>query len=197
MVNAQTTSIQRVYIPSTSQTLYFNATTLSDVVGGTTTLTGTGMVKYVGGGDVSATTVIPGGVKSITNTNGTWFIECGTLSVTCFEIATIAKVPCSTFILNNTSPSTQAVEATQISNGVTGKSVQTSSTTVTHATLMSESEWTNYASIYGCAQSGTVLGFVSSFTQSGNTYIVQCSPGPGWCLRFALIPTGSQIKWGN
>ena len=189
ILNAQTTTINKVYIPRTGQTLFSKIATYTESSTGTT-LSMSGMLEKSSGGTESPIIQVPGNFIDIrTDQNGSLQISCRPANATCFEINCIANYPLENLNLINQT-TTHAVVATKITVGIVNSSLMANILNVTQEGDMAVSRFTDFANKYQTGGGQTVLGYVANVHQIGNTWIVQCDPGPGWCLRYITLPAG-------
>lgn len=193
VANAQTTTVKKVVIPSTETTYYAKNANLNYLNNGDNVLTLTGMISLAEG-DEDEPIQIPGSIIDVyTNPNGQTTITCRGNQGVCFEVNTVSNVNTENLVLINEYPSTQVYVAPTISAGVLPTYIQVTLSNASGKGNMSVERFEDIVAIQSTQQGGTILGYVSSVKQIGSSWVVQCDPGPGWCLRYIRVPENSVI----
>ncbi|MCW5908640.1 MAG: hypothetical protein KIS94_12330 [Chitinophagales bacterium] len=189
----QTTTTYKVYVPSTGNTYYSRYTDVNQSNEGSS-VTMSGMMRSAGSGEPQPIYVVCGDRRDVyTNNNGQTIITCNPSNNDCFEINNIANVPLVNLVLVN-DITTKAFVGTSVTSGFNPyPNLQATIHAVTEYGSMSESEFSEIAYIQQSGGTTVLLGLVSSVTQIGDKWIVQCIPGPGWCLKYISVPKDTEI----
>lgn len=194
LISAQNSvTTKKVYVRSTGQTFYSRYATVTQSSSGSNVVM-SGMMRGSGSGEPQPIYVVCGDRGDVyTNPNGQTIITCNPSNNDCFEINNITNVELRPLVLVNQSTTT-AYFGSQITTGFNPfPSLQVSISNVTEYGPMTQNRFNEIAYIQQTGGTTDVIGYVSQVRQVGNKWIVQCDPGPGWCLRYIQIPSETEI----
>lgn len=187
--------VEKVTVCSTQDTYYATDVDVSmDGEGNSSVITMSGIIGNPEGGDEGGLISIDGELIDITtNGNGQTFISCRAVTDCCAEINAITNYPVENLVLANLGEEGTVGYLCESITSAIGSSYSVNvylNGDVTEGS-MSVGEFNEAASLYGTTQGGEILGYVSHVTTIGGTVVVQCDPGPGWCIRYVRLPQGA------
>jgi len=135
---------------------------------------------------------VPGSIVSIsTNGNGHTVIQCSPSQATCFEYRIFVKnddTPINVGIINsNQYDSKNLILSTNLNFAITGSNELTGtfSGDEVYEHEVSNSALLELEGREGFYIGGYIYGIINDVYRSGNTYVISCYMGPGWCVKYA------------